>query len=99
MLTPAATPTLPAAKFQNRQNGNAAMRLQGAHNLPFQVGSSNIDTSDPAAEPVIVPGPTPNPESTPDPDPAVVVPQAATADLEAGTYTITAVDGVEYRMA
>ncbi|MBE3013214.1 metallophosphoesterase [Microbispora sp. NEAU-D428] len=34
---------LPQAMFRNRQNGNADMRIVGASNLPFIIGSMSID--------------------------------------------------------
>ncbi|MGW4823575.1 metallophosphoesterase [Streptomyces sp. NPDC004227] len=36
---------LPQAMFRNRQNGNADMRIVGANNLPFIIGSMRIDVA------------------------------------------------------
>ena len=63
-----ATVHLPAALFQNRQNGSADMRLRGGDNLPFQIRSIDISTEKPAEEPVEEPTEEPVEEPTPDPE-------------------------------
>ncbi|MEV0607621.1 metallophosphoesterase [Polymorphospora rubra] len=52
-----ATWHLPAAQFQNRQNGGADLRLRGADNLPLQIRSMRISPTDPAITPPQPTGP------------------------------------------
>ncbi len=41
---------MPEAKFTNRQNGHADLRIVGAKNLPFIIGSMKIETGDANSE-------------------------------------------------
>lgn len=63
---------LPAAMFQNRQNGDADFRLRGSNNLPFLVRSMAITFDDPTVTPEPEPEPTPT-------EPTAEPPQRPTA--------------------